>query len=1162
MSFQKRNPGRSDNQSPPTPKAARALPLRSRLLLELLEDRLAPAVVGFEDFDGGAVNLLSTTNVFDYQGGTLISGADGGSSGDVFGRVDGRSGGTGMPFDVADDTVADVSGARTGSAFPADTLGLAGQNTSAFFALNDMDGSGVNGNTNATWRFDISRASSLTNIQIDIGAIGDFEASSSDGFTIEARIDSGTFQTIFDATTDESASKTYRALDDGSTPTLDDPLQLFIDGSSTAVGYLDKSDPTTGDFDAYISTLLAGQSGSTLDIRISWDGTPSGGEPMGIDNIVIQGDVSIDVLDFEDGTGVGYSTSVTEFTDGSGDFWLRTDGSDFGSFVSYTGQQGTYYFAGMDLDGEGATLPLTLTVDSIDITGLSNLNFSVLLAEDDDGSNEDWDLPDYVHFDYQIDGGGFQPLLWIESVPDGDDFNAVPAIDTDFDGDGDGTEITNTFTEFFANISGTGSTLDIRIEWNLDSGDEDLAIDNLIVFESSVNQAPTAQDDSFSTPVDVPITGDLFANNGNGADFDPENDSFTITQVNGQTTLVGSSFTLSGTGATVTVSSDGSFSYDPTAGSPGTDTFTYTIDDGNGASSATVTINTGPALYHELASGPFMQDWSDTSLITTDDDWSGVPSIIGYRGDGLTGSTGTNPQSITGASTVVDVNANETNPDTFFSGGVAEFELTDPTIAINGSGTADAPYIQLHLDTTGVSKAQISYNLQDLDGSGDDSTQQVALQYRVGNTGTFTDIPAGYVSDATTGPNLATQVTSVTAELPSAAMGQSQVQVRIMTSNAAGNDEWVGVDDIVVEQLGVNVSLVGNDLTIEDLVGQNDDLTISVNGSNLVIDDANGILTGGTPNSTGSGNQMIVPLSDFTGGIIVNTEDGSDTLTLDFSGGTFGAEVNYDGGDPTTGPGDQLIVSGGAFTDGVMTFTGPDSGDLTLDTQVITYTGLEPVLIDVGSIENMVFELPAGTTDAVLENDTTMTGNSQLLSPSDNFEVTSFTNPTMSLTIRGGEGADTIALAGLDTAFNADLEIDDSLGTDAVTVRVAGTTNVGSGSVDIAVDEIDFITGSLMTSGNVNLNAETGDITDSNSGTDVVAAGLSLQAATGIGTDADAIDTQVSVLAAHTDSGDIHVTNTGAVTVGTVGGVTGIEITTNTNPGVDNITITAASPTT
>ena len=44
----------------------------------------------------------------------------------------------------------------------------------------------------------------------------------------------------------------------------------------------------------------------------------------------------------------------------------------------------------------------------------------------------------------------------------------------------------------------------------------------------------------------------------------------------------------------------------------------------------------------------------------------------------------------------------------------------------------------------------------------------------------------------------ATLVTPVSAVLPAAANNQPLVQVRVMTTNAAGNDEWVGVDDISV----------------------------------------------------------------------------------------------------------------------------------------------------------------------------------------------------------------------------------------------------------------------------------------------------------------------------------------------------------------------------
>lgn len=205
------------------------------------------------------------------------------------------------------------------------------------------------------------------------------------------------------------------------------------------------------------------------------------------------------------------------------------------------------------------------------------------------------------------------------------------------------------------------------------------------------------------------------------------------------------------------------------------------------------------ATYHPLASGSFVQNWSNTGLITTADDWSGVPSIVGFRGDGLTTTDGVDPQTVVAASTVVDVNANQTNPNTNVTGGVAEFQITDPVVALQGSGTADAPYLQFHVDTTGVSDVRVSYVLRDIDGSADDAVQAVALQYRVGETGDFINVPAGFVADASTGPNLSTLITPVSVVLPAAAGNQGVVQIRVITTNAVGSDEWVGVDDITIE---------------------------------------------------------------------------------------------------------------------------------------------------------------------------------------------------------------------------------------------------------------------------------------------------------------------------------------------------------------------------
>jgi hypothetical protein len=196
---------------------------------------------------------------------------------------------------------------------------------------------------------------------------------------------------------------------------------------------------------------------------------------------------------------------------------------------------------------------------------------------------------------------------------------------------------------------------------------------------------------------------------------------------------------------------------------------------------------------------PFSQNWSNTALITVNDDWAGVPGIIGYRGDDLTVATGTDPRTLLadGSATPVDVNANQTNPDTFTTGGVAEFEITNPTIALNGSGTADAPHIVVHLNTTDQSNINFQCNLRDLDASADDATMQVDVQFRVGGTGSYASVPGGYFADVTTG-GTATQVTPVNVNLPASADNAPLVEIRVITTNAVGNDEWVGVDDISV----------------------------------------------------------------------------------------------------------------------------------------------------------------------------------------------------------------------------------------------------------------------------------------------------------------------------------------------------------------------------
>jgi uncharacterized repeat protein (TIGR01451 family) len=195
----------------------------------------------------------------------------------------------------------------------------------------------------------------------------------------------------------------------------------------------------------------------------------------------------------------------------------------------------------------------------------------------------------------------------------------------------------------------------------------------------------------------------------------------------------------------------------------------------------------------------FAQDWSNAGLITANDDWSAVPSVEGFRGDGLTATTGVDPRTIAGDGTpVLDVNANQTDPSTFATGGATEFELTNPVVALVGSTTARAPHLILTLNSAGTNGATISYTVRDIDGSSDNAAQQFNVQYRVGTSGAWTNVPGGYIADASAGPSL-TQDTPVAAyALPAGFNDAGTVQIRFMTADAAGNDEWLGVDDIVV----------------------------------------------------------------------------------------------------------------------------------------------------------------------------------------------------------------------------------------------------------------------------------------------------------------------------------------------------------------------------
>lgn len=100
----------------------------------------------------------------------------------------------------------------------------------------------------------------------------------------------------------------------------------------------------------------------------------------------------------------------------------------------------------------------------------------------------------------------------------------------------------------------------------------------------SINGAVSAADDSFRINEDVTLNGNVLLDNGSGVDSDVDADALSVVAYSG----------LTEQGGSITVNSDGSFTYVPALNFSGTDSFSYTLTDGNGSldqARATVVVN-------------------------------------------------------------------------------------------------------------------------------------------------------------------------------------------------------------------------------------------------------------------------------------------------------------------------------------------------------------------------------------------------------------------------------------------------------------------------------------------------------------------------------------------------------------------------------------------
>ena len=328
-----------------------------------------------------------------------------------------------------------------------------------------------------------------------------------------------------------------------------------------------------------------------------------------------------------------------------------------------------------------------------------------------------------------------------------------------------------------------------------------------------------------------------------------------------------------------------------------------------------------------------------------------------------------------------------------------------------------------------------------------------------GNTGT------AFAIDPNTGEIIVANSTALDFET----MPTFNLTVEVTDSDGNSDTAVVAVNLTDIE---TEVALSGGDLTITDIDGGDsaDTLTLSVVGSDLVVSDPNNLLETQIAGATGGGtNTVTVPLTAFTGKIIVNTLAGDDSLTVDFSTGNFTRVIDYNGGDPTSGPADSLTLRGGGqFTNAVFRYDNSSDGSIDITgNSTIRYTGLEPITSNI-SATNVT--LNYGSTGETIEVTDATGGETTVASTAG--ETTTFNNPTGTLTINAGGGDDTVNIASLAASYPANVTIDGQTGSD--TVNINGAISLSGAHLTVTADTIDVNGGISTSGGNVGLTATDG----------------------------------------------------------------------------------------
>ncbi|MFM7072161.1 MAG: beta strand repeat-containing protein, partial [Planctomycetota bacterium] len=292
-------------------------------------------------------------------------------------------------------------------------------------------------------------------------------------------------------------------------------------------------------------------------------------------------------------------------------------------------------------------------------------------------------------------------------------------------------------------------------------------------------------------------------------------------------------------------------------------------------------------------------------------------------------------------------------------------------------------------------------------------------------------------------------VTKSALTISGAIFADDSIRLVVVDSANAGQNLTIGAAVDIVSNSADIVLAAGDNLTIASTAKLNAPTGVSISA------DSTGTQSYYADGADAGVGSRIEIAGNVIGTLRVGSGPDDDLLVINYANAVniplSAAGTSYAGGAGS----DTLQISNGSFNTITKTFTNASSGSVNLDGRTISYTGLEPVLLDVGSVANLVFNLPVGANpDVVVGDDVGSAANTSEIRGS-TFEVTTFRNPTNQLAVNLGSAGNNVTLRPLDSIFG--FSVNGGSGIDSIDFQSAAgldqrltVTPLGKGSVAVS----------------------------------------------------------------------------------------------------------------